>query len=403
MARRGRDQRRQVAARSHYVRGHEPVTPTSAHWVPLLLALGAAVASLIYVTALMVPYVVPTFGPEWLTVDLDAVLPPPPAPGLLGAFQFAVAILPAIAFSVGYFAAGATRRLFVSVAFAAIFGVQLVIYTAAVFWVTGAGRPAGAIVGILDDGSNSMYLAASFGLVAGFAAAAIMTYFEARTTFPQQFDEYFEAGDAVVTSRPLPLWAHSLCAVGAIAVWAMIVAVPSMVLASGELVGKWDLASVEPWPVPLLMNDYFEVTQALAGGTVGVIAAVVLSSLVKKVLYRTVIRSVTGRDVAHSSFWIAMQSVQHVPFALAGGAATLATINLRPVFDNYDGYSVASFWMWWVAGVAAALGILLLSNVWRSGDDPLTDVPIQQARIRDVTSLAPSRRRGSRTRRRSPD
>ena len=353
----------------------------------------------------ILPQLSPTFGPEWLTFwpieapEDSAVLP-------LG---LGVVVLPAAGFSMAYLNAGIVARRRISATCIAWFAAQTTLLIAAVLWITGGGLDAGTLIGTTSS-EAPLVIASPLGLLVCTAAAAIMLALSKRTTFDAQSNEYFEQGNAVVRVTPLPVALHALWVVVSAAAWAAIVWLPIVAV---ERVNALELTSssvpagvAEPWP--WYPHGDYEYARAVYAVVAGIIVGAVASSLLKKVLYRTILRDTIGRTVpgATQDSWRSIQPFVHYPIAIAGGAASASMLFLFPVEQRYDGAidtgGAALFAV--IGAVALIAGIYVVCSVWRSGDHPLFDSPLQKAVAGDIRGSfrTPARRKSASERPKSP-
>jgi hypothetical protein len=123
---------------------------------------------------------------------------------------------------------------------------------------------------------------------------------------------------------------------------------------------------------------------------IGIVAGGILSSLAKKALYRSPLGASLQRPVDDRTAdrWRGLQPTTHYPIALAGGTLTACALFLVPSDRHPYGVSepdttaIAIF-----ASISVALVVLggvLVASAWKTGDDPLHDAPLQQARPYDL-------------------
>ena len=347
----------------------------------------------------ILPHLLPTFGPEFLTVPLlDRY--PTPEDSSSGALFIGALLLPAAGFSTAYLTAGHRLRLWIAGACVALFGLQLVLLSSALLWITGAGLDASALVGADRDESTAI-LTSPVALLFCLAAAAIMFVLARRTTFDEMSADYFAEGNTVVRVRPLPLWQHAAWALLGLAVWAFVVVLPVFAVARVETLDMLR-DDAEAWPITV--GGDFAIARAAYAVFLGILIGGVVSSLAKKALYlspfgRSIQASVDDRT---ANRWRGLHSVTHYPIALSGATLTAVVLFLVPVGrfghggSGPDVVAIAIF-----AGVSAALLLLggyLVVNAWKSGDDPLYDSALQQAAPFDVigTFTTPKRRKRKR-------
>jgi hypothetical protein len=394
----------QAAPPAETQEGAPPAAASPFGLAAVTLGVLLIVAGPFVLASAILPQLLPTFGPEPLT--FLAVEAPEDKPVL--SLGIGALILPAAGFSLAYLNAGIVVRRRISAACTAWFAAQTLLLAAAVVWITGGGLDAGTLVGTTSREASAV-IASPLGLLLCAAAAAIMLALSRRTTFDAQSDEYFGQGDAVVRVTPLSVAVHALWAVVAAAVWAAVVWLP--VLAVGrvndlELISSPAAGSAEPWP--LYPHGDYEYARAVYAVVVGVILGAVASSLLKKVLYRTILRDTIGRTVpaATQNSWRSIQPFVHYPIAIAGGAATASMLFLLPVEQRYDGAidtgGATLFCV--IAAIATVAGVFAICSVWRSGDHPLFDSPLQKAMAGDIRGsfATPARRKSAARRPRSP-
>jgi hypothetical protein len=365
----------------------------------LLVLAGAAVLG-----SAVLPQVVPTIGPDPLTFWPADTWDFPTGNGETG-LLFGSLVLPAAGFGLAYKDAGAAARRWISGVGFFVFAAQSLMLAAAVVWMTGLGLGAESIIAAPAD----KYAVAVISPVCLFvcaAAAAIMNVLGRRTTFDGRSDEYFATGSAVVRVNPLPVALHALWLLLAIAAWTAIVYLPLAAIAGVEALDlpfTMDRGVPQPWP--RRPDDDFELAQVVYGGTVGIIAGAVLSSLLKKVLYRTVLRGTVGRVVndAMVNRWRSIQPFVHYPLAISGLAATVCVLITASAVGSGAGVDSGAVGLFAVLGLlAAVVGIVLVANVWRTGDDPLRDLPIHQAVAGDVRGSFRTPSKRTRTSKREP-
>ena len=370
----------------------------------VILGVLLTVAGPFVLAIAILPQLLPTFGPEPLT--FLAITTPEDKPVLpLGIGSL---ILPAAGFSIAYLNASIVVRRRISAACIAWFAAQTLLLAAAVVWITGGGLDAGTLIGTTSREAPAV-IASPLGLLLCTAAAAIMLALSKRTTFDAQSDEYFARGDVVVRVTPLPVAVHALWVVVAAAVWAAVVWLPVLAV---ERVNDLGLTSspaagaAEPWP--LYPHGDYEYARAVYAVVAGIILGAVASSLLKKVLYRTILRDTIGRTVpaATQNSWRSIQPFVHYPIAIAGGAAAASLLFLFPVEQRYDGaIDTGGATLFAVIGaVALVAGAFMVCSVWRSGDHPLFDSPLQKAIAGNVRGsfATPARRKSATGRPKSP-
>jgi len=370
----------------------------------LLVLAGPVVLALV-----SLPQLAPTFGPAPLTfIKPDRIGYPDDGNSLL--LMLGVLVLPAGGFSLAYLSAGGRVRRWIAGFCVVFFAIQTVVLAAAVLWITGTGLGANALVRLSSDYDTGL-VTSPVALLFCLAAAAIMFVLARRTSFDAQSEEYFGEGDAVVRVRPLPLAVHTLWLLLAVALCAAVVYLPLLAVERAELLDAATTPGMTPgvgmtaaWPG--YPGGDFAVARGTYAVTLGIIAGAVLSSLIKKVLYRTLLRHSIGGLVSDAvgNRWRGLQNFAHYPIAVAGGTAAGAVLLLFPTeeFGYSSDTAVAVF-----AGITAALvvlGVFMLSSVWKSGDDPLVDAALQQAKVADLhgSFAVPERRRRGRTRPRRP-
>jgi len=351
---------------------------------PVVLAIG------------MLPQLVPTFGPDPFTFLIqDRAGAPEDGNGNL--LTFGVLVLPAGGFSLAYLSARSRTRLWIARFGVVFFALQAVLVAAAVLWITGAGLHAAALFALprsFDTGA----VTAPIALLASVAAAAIMYTLGKRTTFDAQSADYFAEGNTVVRVRPLPIVVHALWAAVSAAAVAAVVFVPLVLIdraAAGSTTGSLPLGTTAAWPRYVDL-DFADARGAYAV-TVGVLAGAVVSSLIKKVLYRTILRSYIGAPASEASEnrWRGLQAVAHYPIAVAGGTATAIVLFLHPTDDYDDPADTAIVIFAAITAALVLLGLFMLSSVWKSGDDPLYDSALQRGEVGDLhkTFAVPNRRK----------
>jgi hypothetical protein len=342
----------------------------------LLVLAGAVVLGLV-----VLPHVVPTIGPEPLTFWPTDEWGLPTGGDELG-LLFGALVLPAGGFSVAYRFAGPAARRWISGAGILVFLVQALLLAAAVVWMTGLGLGANTVIGAPDE-EYAIVVIAPVCLLLCAAAAGIMNVLGRRTTFDRDADEYLATGSAVVRVRPLPVLVHVLWLLLAVAAWVAIVYLPMAAIARVEAMDlpfPADPTVPRPWPDGV--DDDFALAQVVYGATVGIIMGAVASSLLKKVLYRTVLRDRIGRPVADATAnnWRSIQPFVHYPLSLAGLAVTVCVLIAASAAASGSPIDTGSIALFAVLGVLATVtGVVLVTNVWKTGDDPLRDLPIQQA------------------------
>ena len=349
----------------------------------------------------VLPQLLPTFGPEPLTFlaieapEDNAVLP-------LGIGSL---ILPAAGFSLAYLNASIVVRRRISAACIAWFATQTLLLAAAVVWITGGGLDAGTLIGTTSREAPAV-IASPLGLLLCTAAAAVMLALSRRTTFDAQSNEYFGQGNAVVRVTPLSVAVHTFWVGVAAAVWAAVVWLPILAVdrVNGlELTSSPAAGDAEPWP--LYPHGDYEYARAAYAVVAGIIVGAVASSLLKKVLYRTVLRDTIGRTVPATTqnSWRSIQPFVHYPIAIAGGAATASMLFLFPVEQRYDGaIDTGGATLFAVIGaIGVVAGVFTICSVWRSGDHPLYDSPLQKAVAGNIRGsfATPLRRRSATTKR----
>ena len=394
---------------------HERARPKSAEAPPAQpspYGVASVIAGIVFVlagaavlAAMSLPQLLPTFGADPFTfVKPDRVgYPEDGSPVLL---MLGVILLPAGGFSLAYRSAGGRLRRWIAGSCVVFFAIQTVLLAAAVLWITGTGLGANALVRLTSDYDTGI-VTSPVALLFCLAAAAIMFVLARRTSFDAQSAEYFGEGDAVVRVRPLPLAVHALWLLLAVALCAAVVYLPVLAVERAELLDTEMTPGVgmtAAWPG--YPGGDFAVARGTYAVTLGILAGAVLSSLLKKVLYRTLLRNAIGGPVSDASEnrWRGLQSFAHYPIAVAGGTATGAVLLLLPTeeFGYPSDTAVTVF-----ASITAALvvlGVFMLSSVWKSGDDPLFDAALQQAKVADLhgSFAVPERRGRGRTRPRRP-
>jgi hypothetical protein len=361
---------------------HDP--PTSSGYPSIATTVAGAmlvVAGMVVLGFAVLPQVVPTIGPEPLTfwpVDEWSL----PADGTELGLLFGSLVLPASGFGLAYRDAGPAARRWISAACTLLFLVQGLLLAAAVLWMTGLGLGANTIIDAPRD-SYAVAVIAPLCLLVCAAASAILNVLGRRSTFDARSAEYSTTGSAVVRITPLSLPAHALWLLLAVASWAVIVFVPLAAVArvaGMELPFAVDPTQPRPWPDRA--DDDFGLAQVVYGATAGIVTGAVASSLLKKVLYRTVLRGTVGRAVtdATANNWRSIQPFVHYPLALAGLAATVCVLVVTSATSSgspVDSGVITLFTV--LGGLATVTGVVLVVNIWKTGDDPLRDLPIQQA------------------------
>ena len=351
---------------------------------PVVLAVGA------------VPQLISTFGPDPFTFLIqDRARPPVGGNDVL--LTLGVLVLPAGGFSLAYLSARSKTRQWISAFCTVFFTVQAGLLAAAVLWITGVGYDAAALFALphsFDTGVPITPIAMLFSV----AAAAIMHTLGRRTTFDAESADYFAEGNTVVRVRPLPVALHALWAAVAVGATAAAVYLPLLLAeraAAGADRGILPHGTLGAWP---RYTDYgFAEARAAYAVTLGILAGAVISSLIKKVLYRTILRSYIGATAPQESEnrWKTLQAVAHYPIAVAGATGTAIALFLLP-FGHSDSSPDTAVVIFSVAtGALVLLGLFMLASVWRSGDDPIYDSALQRGELGDLqkTFAAPARRR----------
>jgi hypothetical protein len=361
----------------------EHLPPASGYPAIATTVLGAllVVAGVIVLGLVVLPHVVPTIGPEPLTFWPTDEWSLPTGGGELG-LLFGALVLPAGGFSVAYRFAGSAARRWITGVGILVFLVQALLLAAAVVWMTGLGLGANTVIGGPAE-EYAIVVIAPVCLLLSAAAAGVMDVLGRRTDFGGRADEYLATGSAVVRVRPLPVVVHVFWLLLAVAAWAVIVYLPAAAIARVEAMGlpfTADPSVPRPWPDRV--DDDFALAQIVYGATVGIIMGAVASSLLKKVLYRTVLRDRIGRPVADATAnnWRSIQPFVHYPLSLAGLAVTVCVLIAASAAGSGSPPDTGAIGLFAVLGVLATVtGVVLVINVWKTGDDPLRDLPIQQA------------------------
>jgi hypothetical protein len=365
----------------------EPASPSPFGTAAVVIGVLLVLAGPVVLGVAILPHVLPTFGPEPLTVR-----PRPasslPEDGGTWSLYLGTLLLPAAGFSTAYLSARHRLRRWIAGACVVLFALQTVLLAAALLWVTGSGLPASAILDA-DRDSSTAIVTAPLALLFCLAAAAIMYVLAGRTDFDAKSAEYFARGDAVVRVRPLPLRFHALWLLVALAVWAALVWLPVIAVGRIQSLGLDELVGgPEPWPVSV--SDDFAIARAAYAVVIGIVAGGILSSLAKKALYRSPLGASLQRPVDDRTAdrWRGLQPTTHYPIALAGGTLTACALFLVPSDRHPYGVSepdttaIAIF-----ASISVALVVLggvLVASAWKTGDDPLHDAPLQRARPYDL-------------------
>jgi hypothetical protein len=377
---------------------HDP-PPASGYPEVATTALGAllVLAGAVVLALAVLPQVVPTFGPDpltfWPTDEWSR-----PATGTELGLLFGALVLPASGFTVAYRYAGAAGRRRISGVGIPVFLVQAVLLAAAVVWMTGLGLGANTIIAA-PDSEYAVAVVSPVCLLLCAAAATIMNVLGRRTDLDDRADEYLATGSAVVRVRPLPVVVHALWLLLAVGAWLVIVYLPMAAMSRVEAMDlPFTVDPSVPRPWPDRVDDDFALAQVVYGATVGIVMGAVASSLLKKVLYRTVLRGTIGRAVpdATADNWRSIQPFVHYPLSLAGLAVTVCVLIATSAAGSGSPVDTGAITLFAVLGLLATVtGVVLVTNTWRTGDDPLRDLPIQQAVAGDVVASfrTPRRRR----------
>jgi len=378
----------------------EPASPSPFGAAAVVLGVLLVLAGPVVLGVAILPHVLATLGPEPLTVRRQpaSTLPDDGGTGLL---YLGTLLLPAAGFSTAYLSAHHRPRRWIAGACVVLFALQTVLLAAALLWVTGSGLPASAILGA-DRDSSTAIITAPLALLFCLAAAAIMYVLARRSDFDAKSAEYFERGDAVVRVRPLPLSLHALWLLAVLAVWAALVWLPVIAVGRIQSLGLDDLVGgPEPWPVSV--SDDFAIARAAYAVVIGIVAGGILSSLAKKALYRSPLGTMVQRPVDDRTAdrWRGLQPMTHYPLALAGGTLTACALFLVPSdrhpYGVYEPDTTAIAIFASISGALAVLGAVLVASAWKTGDDPLHDAPLQQAKPYDLhgSYATPTRRKRS--------
>jgi hypothetical protein len=362
-----------------------------------VLGLLLVIAGPVVLGIALLPQLLPTIGPGAFTVW--GRLEFPENHGTLP-LLFGALVLPAGGFSLAYKSTSHRRRRWIAGACIPLFGLQTVLLAAAVLWMTGAGYTASELLAADRDDSTAI-IAAPLGLLLSLAAAAIMYALARRTDFDAKSGEYFGAAmGTVVRVKPLPVGIHALWAAAALAAWAAVVFLPALAasrVAEGGL--NDNVPNDEPMAWPSLAGSDFDTARAAYAVVLGILVGAVISSLLKKVLYRTVLGGYIKRpvDAATVKRWRAVSGgAEHYPISVAGGFLTGSVLFFVPVDSYYDPDVASAVVLAAIAAVAIVAGFYLVSSIWKNGLDPLLDSPLQQTDPRAAGRLL----KGSNRRRR---
>lgn len=376
----------------------EPAQPSPYGIATVVLGVLLVLAGPVVLSVAILPHLLPTFGPDLLTVrpQRGSTMA---EDGGTGALYLGTLLLPAAGFSLAYLGARHRLRRWIAGACVVLFALETVLLAAALLWITGTGLRASAILDT-DRASSTAIITAPVALLFCLAAAAIMYVLARRTDFDARSAEYFARGDTVVRVRPLPLWQHALWAIGVLAVWAALVWLPALAVHRIQALGLDDVVGgPEPWPVSL--SSDFAIARAAYTVFLGILAGAVLSSLLKKALYRSPlgVRIQRPVDARTADRWRGRHAVMHYPIALAGGTLTACALFVVPAeryrFAVHETDTTALVIFASISAALIVLGVYFVASAWKSGDDPLYDSPLQQAKPYDLhgSFATPARRK----------
>jgi hypothetical protein len=363
----------------------------------VVLGLVVVLAGVVVLGFSMLPQLLPTIGPGFLTMWRLNSAAFPDDNGTVS-IMFGALVLPAAGFSLAYKSAGHRLRRRIAGACVLLFTAETVLLAAAVLWITGAGQDAATLIGADPDESTTI-MVAPIGMLFCLAAAAIMYILARRTDFDARSAEYFgPAKSTVVRVKPLSLVLHGLSVLVPLAVLAAVISLPAMAverIEAGDLNDNVPDGDPVAWPYSPGMD--FETARAAYAVVLGIIVGAIASSLLKKLLYRTILRGTIKRPVDDSTKkrWGAVTGgAEHYPIAIAGGLLTGSLLFFAPVDAVYYTPDTASATV--LASIAAAalvLGVYLIASIWKNGRDPLYDSPLRQADPRQAARILKSRRR----------
>ena len=319
----------------------------------LLLAAGAA--SLLWLIA--APVSATVGSPPW-TYNADAT--GSTAPGFLPTVVIGG---PLLGFNLVYWfsrPASRTRQLGCMVA---LLLAELLLLTAAVVWVTGAGYQAGAVFDLTADSADTV-IGMTLLLLVVLAAAGIMFWLGTSTTFEDQRAEYLHDGRTTVTATRMGVRSHLALVLAAFVIWLLFL-VPVFL---GHNRRYTDATTNLTWPERYYDGNELSSAIDTYQPLVGLLWGFALSLLVEKVLYQGVwaARAKASSKRPRAS-WFARTLVRfrHWPFTIGGLLSTF----IVPSAITPDGIH----WLDLTTGAATDLvlfgiGLLFFRWEWKARD-----------------------------------
>lgn len=335
--------------------GSEQILPTWVAVVGWVLTVAGAVTFGVLV------------GRPWVATvgsGFDYVVKPPPV--TTPNWAAAIAIFgPLLGFNLVYFGSAKRYRRRAMLVFAWLLGAQLLALVASAVWLVGAGRPASGITGSGDSPLGPLI----FILLCCGSAGAIMAWLGGNSTFDRQRGEYFTNRQATVEVTPTGPRGRVAWVLGTLLLVVVFVVVPSR-LAVDHLDDRYTSAPQRAWPQPWESDSSFATAIGLLALVCGLLLGLCVSMSIKTLLYRTVLSAQAARSSRRNprSFGLrTLRFVHHWPIAFAGmwwvywlswGIAE------RDAGAIDDGIGVPLL----LGLLPFALGLLLISGVWRAQD-----------------------------------
>lgn len=338
-------------------------TPVVAGWMLVLAGAAALIGSIAG------PVSATTGSPPWTYV------PDARAGGAPAALLAVVVFGPLVGFNLIYWFARPRSRAPQLGWLAVLLSAELLLLTAAVIWVSGAGYPAGAV---FDTGADSgdAVIGPTVLLTLGLVAVGIMRWLDTNTTFESQRAEYLHVGRTTVTATRLRHRSLLGLVLAPLAVWLLVLA--PLLLSHGRNDSPSAVTNL-PWPQAYHDGDELSATVTVYLPFLGACWGAWGSLLVQRVLYDG---QWSGRATASSkrkpasAFARLLVKFRHWPFTLGG----VLTGFVVPAVFGPDGIS----WLDLITGLIAVgacfgVGLLMLRWEWKARDLNRNTVRLQLA------------------------